>query len=93
MEQISKALFGRMEQLAKLMEETQLKLHNQEEEVDDAPLSNLNELYFEDMDPESIWAQVDLQNEALVEKVKGVIKKLSKRLIIHEMMGSLKLGC
>ena len=79
LEQISKALFGRMEQLAKLMEETQLKLHNQEEEVDDAPLSNLNELYFEDMDPESIWAQVDLQNEALVEKVKGVIKKLSKK--------------
>jgi len=91
----SKTLFSRLENIAQMMERVENKQNNAnyDENEDECPLSGLAELYSgeandsddEDevamsMDAETIWGQVDIQNNALVSKVTKSIRKLAKRI-------------
>ena len=54
------------------------KKNNGNDDDDDTPetLSGLDELYMQDVDAETLWGQVELQNDAL----KGVVKKSIRKL-------------
>ena len=82
----SKHLFEKTEKLAKYL--TQIDDHEiDRSEDDECPLSGLVELYTGDieeskvnLDAETIWGQVDIQNQALLTEVAKNIRKLSKQI-------------
>jgi len=88
----SKILFSRLEKLACMAEQVEnMQKGISDEEEDECPLSGLTELYTgiadddEDngpmeLDAESVWGQVDIQNTALTSKVSKNIRKLSKKV-------------
>ena len=87
---ISKRLFARLELLATLQENIdQDEVHDDAQNstgTDSCPLSGLTELYTGDIpiddgkiDAETIWGQVDLQNEALLANLKKSTRKLRKK--------------
>lgn len=82
----SKHLFGKLEKLATHLRQIEDgEVGNTDD--DESPLSGLFDLYTGDyeeskdhLDVETIWGQVDIQNQSLLSKLSKIIRKLSKRI-------------
>jgi U3 small nucleolar RNA-associated protein MPP10 len=84
----SKYLFRKLEQLASYLDQIDDSNMGKTDD-DECPLSGLIDLYTGDLeeskdnlDTETIWGQVDIQNQALLAKLSKIIRRLSKKVEI-----------